>query len=35
MGGYIEISNDPYADMFKIGMKDDGAQVRVARLKNS
>ena len=35
IGGYIEISNTPYADMFKIGMKDDGAQVRVARLKNS
>lgn len=35
IGGYIEISDTPYADMFKIGMKDDGAQVRVARLKNS
>ena len=35
IGGYIEISNTPYADMFKIGMKDDGAQVRVARLKKS
>ena len=34
INGYIEISNTPYADMFKIGMKDDGAQVRVARLKN-
>jgi len=30
----VTISNNPYSDMFKIGMKDDGTQVRVARLKN-
>jgi len=30
---YITISNK-YADMFKIGMKEDGAQVRVARQKD-